>query len=100
MSNDYRERLFIVTYDISNARRWRKVFRCMKGFGEWTQYSVFQCRLTAMDQAELIAELDSLINHAEDHVLLIDICPADKIKPKVTSLGQPYNPPIREATIV
>ena len=99
MSN-YRERLFIVTYDISDPRRWRRVFKCMKGFGEWLQYSVFQCRLTPMDQAELIAELDSLINHGTDHVLLIDICAAEKIEPKVTSLGKPYSPPVREVTIV
>ncbi|OED37819.1 CRISPR-associated endonuclease Cas2 [Chromatiales bacterium (ex Bugula neritina AB1)] len=98
--NNYRERLVIVTYDISNPRRWRKVFKCMKGFGEWLQYSVFQCRLTAIDQAELVAELDSLINHAEDHVLLLDVCAADKIEPKVTSLGKPYIPPVREVTVV
>ncbi len=98
--SDYRERMFIVTYDISSPRRWRRVFRCMKGFGEWLQFSVFQCRLTAIDQAELVAELDSLINHAEDHVLLIDICASDMIEPKVTSLGKPYTPPIREVTIV
>lgn len=98
--SDYRERLFIVTYDIACPRRWRTVFKCMKGFGEWLQFSVFQCRLTAIDRAELVAELDGLINHAEDHVLLIDICAADKIEPKVTSLGKPYLPPIREVTIV
>jgi len=34
------ERLFIVTYDISDAKRWRRVFKVMHGYGEWLQLSV------------------------------------------------------------
>ena len=40
------ERLYIVTYDIADQRRWRRVFKAMQGYGEWLQLSVFQCRLT------------------------------------------------------
>ncbi|MCY4239233.1 MAG: CRISPR-associated endonuclease Cas2 [Rhodospirillaceae bacterium] len=40
------ERIYIVTYDISDTRRWRRVFKTMHGFGEWLQFSVFQCRLS------------------------------------------------------
>ena len=29
------ERLFIVTYDISDQRRWRRVFKVMHGYGDW-----------------------------------------------------------------
>ena len=47
------ERLYIVTYDISSRRRWRKVFRTMEGYGEWLQLSVFQCRLTARRRVEM-----------------------------------------------
>ncbi len=28
------ERLFIVTYDISDQKRWRGVFKAMHGYGE------------------------------------------------------------------
>ena len=38
------ENLYIVAYDISDPRRWRRVFRLMNGYGEWLQLSVFQCR--------------------------------------------------------
>ena len=41
-----RDRTYIVTYDISNNKRWRRVFKTMNGFGDWVQLSVFQCRLT------------------------------------------------------
>jgi len=47
------ERLYIVTYDIGDERRWRRVFKLMKGYGRWLQLSVFQCRLSAQRRAEL-----------------------------------------------
>ena len=47
------ERLYIVTYDISDDRRWRRVFKLMRGYGRWLQLSVFQCRLSAQRRAEL-----------------------------------------------
>ena len=45
------ERTYIVTYDISDARRWRRVYKTMTGFGEWLQLSVFQCRLSRRRRA-------------------------------------------------
>ena len=94
------EHLYIVAYDISNQKRWRRIFRLMKGYGDWVQLSVFQCRLSKKRHAELIALLDGIIHHEEDHIVLIDIGVADKVRPKVTSLGQDFEPVAREPTIV
>ena len=95
------ERLYFVVYDIADAKRWRSVFRTMKGYGEWVQLSVFQCRLSRVRHAELIADLDRIIHHAEDHIVLMDVGPADKVEPKVVSLGKrPYTPVAREPIIV
>jgi len=79
--------LYIVTYDISDPKRWRRVFRLMNGYGEWVQLSVFQCRLTRQRHAELVALLDGLIHHDEDHVVLMDMGPAERAEPRITSLG-------------
>ena len=99
MSSD--ERVYFVVYDIADAKRWRRVFRTMHGYGEWVQYSVFQCRLSAMRHAELIADLDGLIHHDEDHVVIIDIGLADRVEPKIVSLGKRnYIPVEREPVIV
>lgn len=94
------EHLYIVTYDIGDQKRWRKVFRLMQGYGEWVQLSVFQCRLSQRRQAELIATLDELIHHDDDHILLMDIGPADTVVPKVTSLGKDFEPVKKEPVIV
>lgn len=95
-----KERLYVVTYDISDPKRWRKIFRLLKGFGHWMQFSVFQYRLTARRRSEMMAELTHLINTAEDHVLVIDLGPADKIEVKIESLGKPYETLKRQVTIV
>lgn len=94
------EHLYIVTYDISNEKRWRAVFKLMKGYGQWLQLSVFQCRLSRRRHAELLATLDELIHHDQDHVLMMDLGIADKVTPRVVSLGKNFEPITREAVII
>lgn len=94
------ERLYIVVYDIADPKRWRRVFKTMKGYGNWLQLSVFQCRMTARRRAEMTARLEGLIKPAEDHILIVDLGPADGVDPMIESLGRPYEAPTRQATIV
>lgn len=94
------EHLFIVTYDIGDPKRWRRVFGVMNGYGEWLQLSVFQCRMSRQRQAELVALLDGIIHHTADHVLLMDLGPADQVNPRVTSLGKAFEPVARLPVIV
>jgi CRISPR-associated protein Cas2 len=94
------EHLYLVAYDIANPKRWRRVFRLMEGFGDWLQLSVFQCRLSRQRHAELIALLDGIIHHDDDHVILVDIGPADHVVPRVVSLGKGYAPVERQPIIV
>lgn len=100
-NNNNDERLYLVTYDIADGKRWRAVFRLMNGCGEWLQLSVFQCRLTRRQHAELIAKLTGAISAVEDQVLVIDLGGADQVEPKVSSLGKRAFAPVeREPVIV
>jgi len=94
------EHLYIVAYDIRDPKRWRAVFKAMNGYGEWLQLSVFQCRMSRKRHAEMIATLDELIHHKEDHVILLDIGPADSVDPRVVSLGKDFQAVAREPIIV
>jgi CRISPR-associated protein Cas2 len=94
------EHLYIVVYDISDQKRWRRVFRLMQGYGEWVQLSVFQCRLNAKRHAELVALLDGIIQHKVDHVVSMDLGPAEQVDPRVISLGKVFEVVSREAVIV
>lgn len=94
------EHLYIVAYDIGDPKRWRRIFKLMHGYGEWLQLSVFQCRLSARRHAELVATLDEIIHHKNDHVVMLDLGPADAVKPRVVSLGKAFEPVERKPTIV
>ena len=94
------ERLYIVTYDIAEPKRWRRVFKLMNGYGEWLQLSVFQCRLTKKRKVELQAALAERINHNADHVLLLDLGHADKVELRVASLGKVFAAVDRQPIIV
>lgn len=94
------ERLYIVTYDIGDQKRWRAVFKLMNGYGEWLQLSVFQCRLSRCRHAELVQTLDQIIHHKDDHVLLLDLGSADTVVPRVVSLGKADFAPVERQPII
>jgi CRISPR-associated protein Cas2 len=94
------EHLYIIAYDIADQKRWRAIFKLLHGYGEWLQLSVFQCRLSRLRHAELIATLDEIIHHREDHVILMDLGLADTVQPKVVSLGKEFQPVEKEPIVV
>jgi CRISPR-associated protein Cas2 len=94
------ERLYIIAYDISHPKRWRRVFQIMQGYGEWLQLSVFQCRLSRERHAELVALLDGIIHHEDDHVILLDLGLAERAVTRVVSLGKAFTSIEREPVIV
>lgn len=94
------EHLYIVTYDIGDQKRWRRVFGVMNGYGEWLQLSVFQCRLSTRRHAEMIATLDGILHHVDDHLLSLDLGVADRVDPRVISLGKAFRAVTREAVVV
>jgi len=94
------ERLYIVAYDISDARRWRRVFKLLRGYGRWLQLSVFQCRLSAPRRAEMARRLEETIHGRDDHVIILDLGPADKVDPRVESLGKTFEPVTRIAVVI
>jgi len=92
-------KLLIVTYDISDPKRLRKVFKAMKGFGQHLQLSVFRCDLTEMERFEMIGVLQDLIHHEEDQILVIDLGPSEGRSHQVDAIGRPTAPERREPRI-
>ena len=94
------DHVYLVCYDISDQNRWRKIYRTMKGYGAWLQLSVFQCRLNRQNLLRMTDTLTDLMNANEDHLMIIDIGPADSITVRVESFGRPFHPIERRAVIV
>lgn len=70
-------RVCIVSYDISDPKRLRRVYRTMRGFGQPLQLSVFSCDLTPARRFQMIAALEETIERDEDQVLVIDLGPSE-----------------------
>lgn len=94
------EHAYVVAYDIADQKRWRRVFKLMKGYGHWLQLSVFHCRLDGGRRIEMAAALEAAINRAEDHVVILDLGPAEEVEMAVESLGKRFEPIERRAVVI
>lgn len=92
---------YIVTYDICDAKRLRRVFKKMMGTGDHLQLSVFRCDLTERQREGLAAGLAELIKPSEDQVLFIELGPSEgHAGERITALGKAYHESEREPLIV
>ncbi len=82
---------FIVTYDVCDAKRLRRVLKICRNHGDHLQYSVFECDLTPVEKIKFETELNDAINGLEDQVLFIELGPAEgRGERAISALGQPY----------
>ena len=82
---------YIVSYDIADPKRLRKVFKTMRAWGDHLQLSVFECQLRKVDFVRLRTELNDIIHHHEDQILFVDLGPSEGRGDRViTALGKPY----------
>jgi CRISPR-associated protein Cas2 len=65
---------WIVSYDISDPKRLRKVATACEDYGVRKQLSVFLCRLSLTDFVRLRSRLYGLIDLQADQVLFIPLC--------------------------
>jgi len=56
----------IISYDIADDKRRSRIFKALKNFGQWMQYSVFECELEKMQFLKLKDRLDHLIEADKD----------------------------------
>ena len=87
-------RYVLVSYDISDQKRWRKVYKIVRGYGKHIQYSVFLCQLTERDEAELKEFLRDVIHHAHDQVIFarLGTVQSNAVERNVTSIGRDLVP--------
>lgn len=64
---------YLVSYDIRNPKRLRKVASTLEGYGTRVQYSLFECPLDEMLLARAKADLGEILNCSQDQVLFISL---------------------------
>lgn len=82
---------YIVTYDIRDPKRLRRVFKACKDYGLHLQLSVFECDLTPAEKIDFESRLRGLTDREKDQVLFISLGPSESRGQRViTAIGQSY----------
>jgi len=68
---------YLVSYDVSDDRRLRRMYKRMRGFGAHLHYSVFLCALSPTERIHLQEMVHDLIHHEEDRVMIVNLGPAE-----------------------
>lgn len=94
--------VYLVSYDVADAKRLRKTYSSMKGFGTPLQYSVFRCELTPLQHHAMKARLWEILNFKDDRVMVVNLGPAGARGDECVEFwGEPrMELPTRSATIV
>jgi CRISPR-associated protein Cas2 len=75
----------VITYDISEDKRRTKIHKVLKSYGQWMQFSVFECDLTETQYARLRLRLSKLIKPDQDSIRFYFLCAC--CKDKVERIG-------------
>ena len=85
-------RCYLVCYDIRDPKRWRQVFKIMKGHGEHWQLSVFFCVLKDIDRVRMQTQLEEAMNLKEDQTMIFDLGPDEDAARQATTVLGPSLP--------
>lgn len=82
---------YLVSYDIANAKRLRRVAKCLESYGTRLQFSVFECPLDDLRLAQAKAALAEIINTDHDQVLFVSLGAATADATLIIeAMGVPY----------
>jgi CRISPR-associated protein Cas2 len=77
----------LVIYDLPDSegapKRRTRLHKLLSGYRKWTQYSVFECFLTAVQFVKLQQQVEKLIKPVEDSVRIY-VLDADSLKRTIT----------------
>ena len=90
--------LVLVTYDIPDNRRRKKLSDFLEGYGRRVQKSVFECFISLSEMAKLHQQLGKRVKLPEDNVRLYWLN-ADAV-PRTLTLGSDVPAPPPEVYIV
>jgi len=86
-----------VTYDVSEDSNRRKVYKTLRQYGAWKQYSVFEVDITKTQRVELEDELESHIDpDDDDRIRIYRLC--SSCVDAVTDLGA--DPPDEQSNVI
>jgi len=92
---------YLVSYDVSDKKRLRRMLRTLRGFGDSVQLSVFLCTLSKLEKALLEEAVRKVIKPGEDQVLIVNLGPSNgRAREAIQALGRPCIPADRQPLIL
>jgi CRISPR-associated protein Cas2 len=70
----------VICYDIPEDNRRTQIHKILKSYGQWMQYSLFECELNSTQYAKLRSRLAKMIKPNEDSVAFYSICASCHVK--------------------
>ncbi|MHA2621492.1 MAG: CRISPR-associated endonuclease Cas2 [bacterium JZ-2024 1] len=87
----------VISYDIKDDKRRNRVFKALKDYGQWVQFSVFECHLHESHYLRLRNKLERLIRKDQnDSIRFYFLC--EKDQQKIERIGGTQ--PLPEGAIV
>ena len=77
--------MYLIAYDIPDDKRRTKVHKILCGFGQWTQFSMFECFLDEKELITLRHRLDQILKPDEDNLRIYHVC--QSCQAKTTTIG-------------
>jgi len=84
----------VVSYDVPGNRTRRKLHKLLKGYGEWTQYSVFECIVSEKQYDEMKRKILKLVDTDTDSVRCYAMCAVCKGKIEIIGNGRVAENPL------
>lgn len=92
---------YLVSYDIADPDRLRRVHGVVKATAERVQDSVYEALLSERERVLLEERLLAVMNQKEDQVMFVSLGRADRTDlPEVTTLGLPWRPQRRGSIVM
>ncbi|CAA6820385.1 MAG: CRISPR-associated endoribonuclease Cas2 [uncultured Thiotrichaceae bacterium] len=70
--------LYLLSYDISEAKRLRATLKCVRAYATGGQKSVHECWLSDAEKGDLLATLSQIIDESTDSLIIIRLDPRQK----------------------
>lgn len=84
--------LYVIAYDISNNKRRTKLHKILSSYGQWTQFSLFECFLSPTQLTRLKLRILDVIDAEVDSVRLYPLCEACQGKVQTHGSAAPEEP--------
>ena len=65
---------YLITYDIENNKRRKKVSDVLEAYGYRVNFSVFECELNKTKMKNLVKKLEELIDKKKDSLRFYHVC--------------------------